>query len=138
MGPSNLSTSFQQLREAGELFDVTLACEDETVKAHKVVISASSPFFRQILAKIQHNHPFIYLKGIFHKDLLALLDYIYKGETKVFTDDLNRFIKVAEELKIKGLSNDDMGGHTVNRVPKQEMMATVEHSEKQTVLEEHV
>ena len=43
---SNYVGSFQQLREDEELLDVTLACEDETIEAHKVVLSACSSFFR--------------------------------------------------------------------------------------------
>ena len=74
---SNYVGSFQQLRSDKELLDVTLACEDETVEAHKVVLSACSPFFRNVFKKAKENNPFIYLKGVSHKDLLALLDYIY-------------------------------------------------------------
>jgi len=104
---SNYVGSFQELRSAGELFDVTLACEDETVEAHKVVISACSPFFRRVLTKTKQNHPFIYLKGVLHKDLVALLEYIYTGETQVPAEDVNRFIEAAQELKIKGLAEDE-------------------------------
>ena len=81
--------SFNALRSAKELFDVTLACEDETVEAHKVIISACSPFFRHVLTKTKQNHPFIYLKGVLHKDLVAILDFIYNGETQVPAKDMN-------------------------------------------------
>ena len=103
---SNFVGSFQDLRTAGEFLDVTLACDDET--AHKVVISACSPFFRHVLAKAKQAHPFIYLKGILHQDLLALLDYMYNGETKVPAEDVNRFIEAAQDLKIKGLVPDEV------------------------------
>jgi len=105
--PVNYAGSFQELRAADEFFDVTLACEDQTVEAHKVVISACSPFFRHVLSKTKQNHPFIYLRGVVHKDLLALLDYIYTGETKVVADDVNRFIELANEFKIKGLAEQE-------------------------------
>ena len=105
--PVNFAGSFQELRTAGELFDVTLACEDQTVEAHKVIIAACSSFFRHVLLKTKQKHPFIYLKGVLHKDLLALLDYIYTGETKVVADDVNRFIEVANELKVKGLAEPE-------------------------------
>merc|ERR1712129_64172 len=72
-------------------------------------------FFRHLFSKIEQNHPYIYLKGILHTDLLALMDYIYNGETKVGTDDLHRFIDAAEELKIKGLCDEGIGGHSVAR-----------------------
>ena len=103
---TQVSQSFQNLRLSEELFDVTLACEDETVEAHKVIISACSLFFRHVLNKTKQNHPFIYLKGVLHKDLLAILDFIYSGETQVPAEDVNRFIEAAQELKIKELSED--------------------------------
>ena len=55
---SNYVGSFKELRSAGELFDVTLACEDETIEAHKVILSACSPFFRHVFRKTKQNHPF--------------------------------------------------------------------------------
>ena len=70
---TTIAGSLQELRTAQELFDVTLACEDESVEAHKVLISASSPFFRSVLSKTKQNHPFIYLKGVLHQDLLAIV-----------------------------------------------------------------
>merc|ERR1712086_508317 len=99
--------SFQELRTAGELFDVTLACEDETIEAHKVVMAACSSFFRNVFRKSKQNHPFVYLKGVLHRDLVSLLDYIYTGETQVQAEDVDRFIEVAREMKVKGLAEED-------------------------------
>ena len=104
---SNYVGSFQQLKEDKELLDVTLACEDETVEAHKVVLSACSPFFRNVFKKATHVNPFIYLKGVSHKDLVALLDYIYTGQTKVLAEDVDRFIQVGKDLQVKGLADEE-------------------------------
>jgi len=133
--PSTYVGSFKQLREAGELLDVTLACEDETVDAHKIVLAASSPFFRYILSKAKQTHPLIYLKGILFKDLFSLLDYIYRGETKVPAEDLNRFIEAAEELKITGLTEERMPENTnkletINEDIKHDTLNTAEASVK--------
>jgi hypothetical protein len=44
---SNISGAFRELREEKDFFDVTLACDDEDhVDAHRVILSACSPFFR--------------------------------------------------------------------------------------------
>lgn len=95
--------AFNQFKVAGELLDVTLVCEDDTIKAHKLVLSACSPFFRRIIMKVDHPHPLIYLKGVYHRDLLSIIDYIYKGETNVETGDLQGFFKTARDLEILGL-----------------------------------
>ena len=105
---SNYVGSFQELRAAEELFDVTIACEDETVEAHKVVMSACSPFFRHVFSKTKQNHPFVYLKGVMYKDLVALLDYVYTGEAQVPAEDVDRFIEAGKEMKIKGLIEEDV------------------------------
>ena len=55
---SNIATSFEQLRDHEDFVDVTLACEGRTIKAHKVVLSACSPYFRNLLKVIhctQHH-----------------------------------------------------------------------------------
>ena len=46
----DISSTFGDLREDKKFTDVTMACEDgQQVKAHKVVLIASSPFFLNIL-----------------------------------------------------------------------------------------
>ena len=47
---ANVTSAFKDLRNEPHLTDVTLATEDDQVlKAHKVVISSCSTFFRDIL-----------------------------------------------------------------------------------------
>ncbi len=47
---ANIRESFKTLREEERLFDVTLATEDgQHIQAHKMVLSAGSNFFRDIL-----------------------------------------------------------------------------------------
>ena len=38
----------QDIRDDKDFFDVTLACDDDQIQAHKVILSACSPFFRQV------------------------------------------------------------------------------------------
>ena len=106
---SNISSSFRELREDSEFFDVTLCCNNGTdiIQAHKVILAACSPFFRKILnhQKTQQN-PLLYMKGICLSDLQAILNFIYHGEVNVSTESLNNFLALAEELAIKGLSSD--------------------------------
>merc|ERR1712204_37593 len=70
-------------------------------------MAACSSFFRNVFRKTTQNHPFVYLKGVLHKDLVALLDYIYTGETQVAAEDVDRFIEVAREMKGNGLAEGD-------------------------------
>ena len=101
---SNINSAFASLREENDFADVTLACEDgQQIEAHKVILASSSPFFQNLLKKNKHPHPLIYLKGVKHEILLAVVDILYFGEANVFQDNLDSFLIIAEELQLKGL-----------------------------------
>merc|ERR1712190_69408 len=76
------------------------------MEAHKMILAACSPFFRNILRKNPHSHPLLYIKGVRICDLKAILDFMYHGEVQVAQEDLNSFLSVAEELKVKGLTQN--------------------------------
>ena len=100
----NVSSAFGDLREDKDFTDVTLACEDgQQVEAHKVVLIASSPFFLNILKKSKHAHPLIYIKGVKYEDLVVMVDFFYRGEAKVFQENFDSFLVLAEEFQLKGL-----------------------------------
>jgi len=104
---SNISVAFRELREEKDFFDVTLACDDSQIQAHKVILSACSPFFRQVLKKNPHQHPLLYLKGVKYKELLSVLNFMYMGEVNVAQEELNSFLAVAEDLRVKGLTQNN-------------------------------
>merc|ERR1712096_285847 len=88
---------------------VTLACDDDKqIAAHKVVLSACSPFFQRILLNNPHQHPLIFLKGMRYDDLQSVMQFIYLGETEVGQDDLQTFLAAAKDLEIKGLSDNEI------------------------------
>ena len=103
---SNISSAFRELREDKDFFDVTLACDDDQIQAHKVILSACSPFFRTVLKRNRHEHPLLYLKGVKYIDLVAVLNFMYHGEVNVAQEELNSFLSIAEELKVKGLTQN--------------------------------
>ena len=109
----NISTAFKDLRKDSEFTDVTLVCEDgQQVEAHKVILSASSPFFQNLLKRNKHAHPLIYMRGMNSDDLLAIVDFFYYGEANIYQANLDNFLNIAEELKLKGLNSG--GGEIEN------------------------
>jgi len=101
---TNVSTAFQELREERDFFDVTLACDGNQLQAHKVILSACSPFFRGVLKRNPHNHPLLYLRGIKYESILAVLNFMYNGEVNIAQAELSSFLAVAEDLQVKGLT----------------------------------
>ena len=100
--------TFKNLLNDTDFTDVTLACEDgKQIKSHKVILSACSQFFKDILVQNPHAHPLLYLKGISHSQLRNLLNFAYLGEAEVAQENLEDFMIVAKELKIEGLASYD-------------------------------
>ena len=102
---NNLATNLGQFRADTDFTDVTLACEDGHIEAHKVILSASSPFFQNILRKNKHPHPLIYMTGMRSEDLTAIVDFLYFGETNIDKSNLDMFLEIGKELKLKGLTD---------------------------------
>ena len=73
------------------------------MEAHKVVLASSSPFFQNLLRRNKHPHPLTYMRGAKSDDLLAVVDFLYCGETNVYQENLDSFLAIAEELLLKGL-----------------------------------
>uniref|UniRef100_A0A182JXM6 BTB domain-containing protein n=1 Tax=Anopheles christyi TaxID=43041 RepID=A0A182JXM6_9DIPT len=106
---TNLLAVFDQLLHDETFIDVTLAVEGQHLKAHKMVLSACSPYFQQLFVSHPEKHPIVILRDVPYKDMKCLLDFMYRGEVSVDQDRLAAFLRVAESLRIKGLTevNDD-------------------------------
>ena len=101
----NALNAFGSLREDSDFADVTLVCEDgKQMETHKVILATSSPFFQNLLKKNKHPHPLIYMRGMKSEDLMAIVDFLYNGEAKIFHENLDSFLAIAEELQLKGLT----------------------------------
>ena len=102
---SNVSSVFNNLRDDTTFTDVTLISEDgQQIQAHKVILSASSPFFMNIFKMNKHPNPLVYLKGFKATQLHSIIDYMYHGVSEVQQENLDDFLLLAEELHLKGLT----------------------------------
>ncbi|XP_063242200.1 modifier of mdg4-like isoform X14 [Bacillus rossius redtenbacheri] len=109
---SNLSTSFHTLLQGEELVDVTIAAEGHFVQAHKLVLSVCSPYFKSLFKVNPCKHPIVILKDVGHKELVDILEFMYRGEVDVSQEDLTEFLKTAEMLQVKGLTGEDSPGES--------------------------
>ena len=145
---SNVHKSFQNLRKEEDFFDITLVGDDSKhVTAHKLVLSSSSEYFKKVFSnnkKYFQSHAMICLEGLNQSDLNNVLDYIYNGEIQIYQHDLDRFLGIAQRLKLEGLIggeqfvNEDAGNaeHVVeenvstSHKSEREMTKVVKTSEK--------
>jgi len=114
----NISLAFREIREEKDFFDCTISCGSRQVEAHKLILSACSPFFRTVLKQNPHQHPLLYLKGVEFQDMQAVLNFMYHGEVNVAQEELNSFLSVAEDLQVKGLTQNKSFQHQQPEQPR--------------------
>ncbi|ROT63623.1 hypothetical protein C7M84_018485 [Penaeus vannamei] len=84
--------------------DVTLTAEGQSLKAHKAVLSAMSPYFKKVLQKNPSPHPIIIMPlDMSFEDLQGIINYIYIGEIIVPAENSSSLLKAAKILQISGL-----------------------------------
>ena len=106
------SETFKSFRDEPDFSDVTLVTKDtQTINAHRVILSVSSPVFHSILNNNKNMHPIIYIRGITSKNLLNLIDFIYYGEVYIAQEDLQEFMGIAQEFQVEGLENAELPEH---------------------------
>ncbi|XP_028153191.2 protein tramtrack, beta isoform isoform X10 [Diabrotica virgifera virgifera] len=105
----NMSSGMNSLLENEDLVDVTLAVQGKCLKAHKMVLSVCSPYFKELFKSNPCKHPIVFMKDVSYEALSDLLQFMYQGEVQVSQENLTTFIKTAEALQIKGLTGDGNG-----------------------------
>lgn len=105
---SNIAQCFQEFRQDDHFLDVTLTCDEETaggqIRAHRVILAASSAYFRRILAQNPAPQPILLMPpNVSLNELANLIDFMYNGEVCVLQENIDSFMKLAEMMKVKGL-----------------------------------
>ncbi|KAK8771540.1 uncharacterized protein LOC144124460 [Amblyomma americanum] len=101
----SLVSVFEELRCREAFVDVTLVCgEGASLKAHKLVLSACSPFFETLFAQNPCPHPVVIMSQTREADLRTLLEFMYRGEVNVAQDQLPALLRTAELLQVRGLA----------------------------------
>ncbi|XP_069684530.1 protein bric-a-brac 2-like isoform X14 [Periplaneta americana] len=101
---SNMQATFPSLLNNEQFVDVTLACEGRSIKCHKMMLSACSSYFEELLSQNPCQHPIVLMKDLKFWEVQALVDFMYRGEVNVGQDKLPSLLAAAEALQIKGLA----------------------------------
>ena len=105
---SNVSRSFALFRNESHLHDVTLVSDDfKQTSGHKFVLSACSDYFKKLFQETKQVQPIVCLQGISSSDLRNILDYVYEGEVKILESEIQRFLSVAQRLKLQGIGENE-------------------------------
>ncbi|XP_044761834.1 protein bric-a-brac 1-like isoform X1 [Coccinella septempunctata] len=103
---NNLSSGFHALYKEEDLVDVTLAAEGKYIKAHKTVLSVCSPYFKELFRINPCKHPIVILQDVNYTALCSLLQFMYQGQVSVSQEEIPTFMRVAETLRVKGLTDN--------------------------------
>ena len=102
--------SLKDLFEDEELSDVIFVCSDERqIKAHKIILSSRSSVFKNMFKTNNNYIPIIYMRGVNSDEMRSVLSFIYLGETQINQTSLDKFIGLAKDLGLKGLSEKSPG-----------------------------
>ena len=103
----NLTAAARIKMRNNDFCDVTLVSQDnQRIRAHKVILASVSTFFGNMLVNEMHHHPLIFMRGVEHKVLEALMDFIYSGETKLEKEFVRSFQRLIMELELFGITEE--------------------------------
>ena len=98
----HLRDMLYNMRKSENLTDVTLVCDDhKQFRAHKVVLSACSIVFKNIIDSFPMNSSVIYLRGIQHQEMESILEFMYLGVGTFYQERMMEFLNVAKNLEIR-------------------------------------
>merc|ERR1719203_606384 len=124
----NIYSAWHNFQNEEDLSDVTLACDDNPnhhIQAHKIILSSFSPVFKSLVRLNPGQKPLLYLRGVKYHELVDIMNFIYKGEVNIIADGVNSFIALAQDLKIKGLSEEmTRNGQFLNNIKSPEKNTT--------------
>ncbi|XP_046428938.1 protein bric-a-brac 2-like isoform X3 [Neodiprion fabricii] len=108
---ANITSQFEALRDDEDFVDVTFACDGRRLQAHKVVLSACSPYFKELFKTNPCKHPIIFMRDVEFEHLQSLLEFMYAGEVNISQAELPTFLRTAESLQIRGLTDSQSNRH---------------------------
>lgn len=91
------------------LADVTLVSDDNiAVSAHKFILSSASPVLRKFFTSSPSSAPqCLFMFGLSNNVLRSILEFIYTGETMVKSEELDAFLKGANNLDLSGVKKPE-------------------------------
>lgn len=105
---STLSSAFAQMYKDETLVDVTLSCGNNQIHAHRLVLSACSPYFRNMFEKQANpfHYPIVNIDNIYIEDLKLVIEFMYRGEVMIPHERLPTVLRCATSLEVDGFHAD--------------------------------
>ncbi|KAI4489072.1 hypothetical protein M0804_004570 [Polistes exclamans] len=95
---------FSELLASQALVDITLMCEDQKLRVHKLVLASNSTYFEKILQEDLGQEPIILLRDLSFKVLKAMVEFMYCGGTTISHENLPSLLTASRIFKVKELT----------------------------------
>ncbi|CAG0890423.1 unnamed protein product [Darwinula stevensoni] len=124
--------AFNQFLNQETLVDITLSCDGQVFRAHKLVLCARSGFFKRTLQHDANANPIMYFFGVPIHLMKLLVHFLYTGEANVNQKDLDKFLELAKALEVNGLqkTNFQSGPSSRNIIPVSDIHEALAHKRK--------
>ncbi|XP_029677220.1 uncharacterized protein LOC115244019 isoform X2 [Formica exsecta] len=98
-----ITERFSSLLARQALVDVTLICDEQKLRVHKLVLASNSIYFEEILQQDLGQEPIILLHDLDFEILKAMVEFMYCGETTISHQHLSSLHTAAQIFKVKKL-----------------------------------
>ncbi|KAJ8983192.1 hypothetical protein NQ317_016411 [Molorchus minor] len=102
--PLQTSVGLCSLMEHQSLVDIAICCGNNTLHAHKVVLAANSPLFREELEKNACIEQVI-VSGCDFLVMRSIIEFMYCGETTIAEDCIKYLVAAAKLFQMRSLEN---------------------------------
>ncbi|XP_043800519.1 uncharacterized protein LOC122719056 isoform X2 [Apis laboriosa] len=124
--PKYITEKFSGLLARQALVDVTLVCEDQKLRVHKLILASNSIYFEEILQQDLGQEPVIFLKDLNFEILKAMVEFMYCGETTIPYQLLSPLLTATKKFKVKELTtvvdammSSNVGSFEINDMDKE-------------------
>ncbi|XP_065212800.1 uncharacterized protein LOC135840283 [Planococcus citri] len=124
----NMQNTLPLLLDGDKFVDVTLACEGKFLKCHKLILSACSIYFDELLSQATSQYPIIFMKDMKFWQIQAIIEFMYRGEVNIAQERLSSLLAAAEALRVKGLAAPS--NHASNPIDSPKLYSSVKRNRK--------
>ena len=103
----NVFKQLHSLMKKGELCDAVLIAGDMEIKAHRIVLSANSPYFQDMFIG-EFSEPEgvpVVIEEVDEDSLTALVDFAYTSRIKLTQSNVYKLFEAADVLQFQGVRN---------------------------------
>ncbi|XP_022089771.1 kelch-like protein 24 [Acanthaster planci] len=103
--PGTVLASFNELRHGNDLIDVVLTVGEKEIPCHRVVLAASSPYFKAMFTRNveERGQRKVTLQDVNPNMLQMIVDYIYTSQVRITTENVQELLSTSNFFLIKCL-----------------------------------